>query len=318
MGAIPEMMVSNSNITPWHRQGIVIDRYLTGNEAYTLAQLDYEVSKMGLYDMAGRTVDGRYVLVTDKGHVGKQPQIVADRYEIIQNTELADIVDGLGLNVQTAGTMWNRSFAWMLADLGESPMFDGTDEAIHRFLLVGAHHGTGTFQIAGVPVRVVCENTLQMALVAGDMMHSIRHTKNASGQLSAAKRSLDRTFAAFDDFDKAAHRMMESSFTDDEFRAMTNHIVPRVEAQYDHWNKCLNTRAFNASINKRMGVFNVWCGNTLTNNGQKTKWHALQAFNEYELHENGHNKNRDVRNMGNFIKGNLPLTKAAEKYLIGA
>ena len=104
MGAIPEMMVSVGE-TPWHRQGLVLpnDTVLTPYDAYTLGGLNYKIIKKPLLDSDTYTpIEGRWLLkrevpdgMLDKV-IGKKPQIVSDRYEIIQNSEMVDLVHELG------------------------------------------------------------------------------------------------------------------------------------------------------------------------------------------------------------------------------
>jgi phage/plasmid-like protein (TIGR03299 family) len=327
MGAIPEEMVSNSNLTPWHRTGLVVDHYLSADEAYRMGGLDYEISKVPILDSdTYAEVPGRYQLkagfpdwhskydaTMPRVSVGTKPQIVSDQYEVIENVVLADIADVLDVNIQTAGTMWNKSFAWILADLGESPKFDG-DEIQHRYLLIATHHGKGNLVIAGVNYRVVCENTYNLALKSGEMFHTIRHSSQASHRITAAKVALENTYLAFDEQDKLIAQMMDYEMSDGVFRAFVNTVAPEIH----NWaldNKSVSAKAFNARNETRGALFSIWDGDTVP---EKTAWTAYQTVNEYELHRHGHDKNRQERMAAKLVKGDFPMSAKAEKILVSS
>lgn len=326
MGAIPEMMVSVGE-TPWHRQGLVVpeNTVLTPADAYTLGGLDYSIIKKPLLD--GDTyqpIEGRYLLkreVIDKLNdtvIGTKPQIVSDRYEIIQNYAIKEIVDELGLPVITAGTMFNSSMAWMLLDLGESIAFKGTEEATNRFLLVATHHGTGNFVVYVVTVRVVCQNTYDIATRFGDLRWSIKHTSSAQERLVEARHGLERAYRAMDQMDHEIEKLLDQSFTETQFEQLVDVIQPKVMSRQGvkpngEWGT-INTKAVNASVNTRQTMREIWSNENGTI-PRKSAFHAIQTVNEYEQHFHGHGKNRDQRMMSKFIKGDMPMTATATKYV---
>lgn len=322
MGAIPEMMVSVGE-TPWHRKGLVLpdDTVLTPQSAYELGGLDYTIEKRPI--MSGDSyelIPGRFQLarrndVFQYTPIGKQPQIVSDRYEIIQNDEIVRIVEPLDLPVVTAGTMFNSSMAWMLLDLGESVMFKGTEEATQRFLLVAAHHGTGNFVVYVVTVRVVCQNTYDLATKLGDMRWSIKHTASAQDRLSDARYALESAYRKADEMDHEIMRLLDTEFTNDQFRDVVDGIQLPVEATYkvhpvtNEWVQS-NTRAQNAAAETRTQLWNIW-GNGNDTIPRQSAFHAIQTVNEYEQHYHGQTKNRDQRMMTKFINRDFPMTVKA-------
>lgn len=324
MGAIPEMMVSVGK-TPWHRQGLVLpgDTVLTPHDAYTLGGLDYEIQKQPMLDnQTFVPLPNRWVLkrvVTNKLHdimIGNQPQIVSDRYEIIQNFEIVDLVNELQLPVVTAGTMFNSSMAWMLLDLGESIAFKGTEEATDRFLLVATHHGTGNFVVYVVTVRVVCQNTYDIATKFGDLRWAIKHTASAQDRLVKARQGLERAYRAMDEMDAEIEKLLDKDFRDSQWEVLVDTIQPKVqprsgEKRNGEWGQ-LNTKAVNAASETRNKLNLIWSNenNTIP---RQSAFHAIQAVNEYEQHSHGHGKNRDQRMMQKFIKGDMPMTRTATK-----
>ena len=326
MGAIPEEMVSVGK-TPWHRKGLVLPdgTELSPDDAFTLGGLNYKIIKKPLLDNdTYQPIEGRWLLkreITDALEdkmIGTKPQIVSDRYEIIQNYEIVDLVNELGLPVVTAGTMFNSSMAWMLLDLGESIAFAGTEEATERFLLAATHHGTGNFVVYVVTVRVVCQNTYDLAKQMGNLRWSIKHTSSAKDRLIEAKSGLERAYRAIDDMDREIMQLLDRPFRESQWDLLVDTIQPFVppregEKPNGEWG-VLNTKAVNASAEARRQLDLIW----MNDNGtipRKSAFHAIQAVNEYEQHFHGHNKNRDQRMMAKFIKADMPMTRTAERFV---
>ena len=294
MGAIPETMMSNSGATPWHGIGTIIDEFVDGQRALELGGIDWSVRKVPLYtypmtpSFNGATDMDRvesHVALQDSN--GRNISVVSPKYEVLQNEELADITDTLGLNVQTCGQMWDGQFVWMLSDLGESPRFDGSDEAMHRWLLVSTWHGSGAFRIEGVNIRVVCENTLRIAQSGGDLFHSIQHRSGAYDRLAEAKLALVETYNGFDEFDAWAASLMDKPVSRATFGdEVLERLFPRPDAD-------ASDRVRHNWHNRRQTLRNIFDGPTI--GGQQTAWHFLQTINEYELWHQGHGKDTTRR-----------------------
>lgn len=324
MGAIPETMVSVGE-TPWHRKGLVVpsDTLLTPASAFELGGLNYEIIKTPMLDNdTFMPIPDRWLLkrvVKDKLTdimIGRQPQIVSSRYEIIQNDAIKDMVDELGLPVVTAGSMFNSSMAWMLLDLGESIMFKGTEEATNRFLLVATHHGTGNFVVYVVTVRVVCQNTYDLATKLGDLRWSIKHTSSAQDRLIEVKQGLERAYRAMDEMDAEIMKLMDREFRTDQWLTLRDTIQPKVQQRHGEkrngeWG-VINTKAVNAATETRKQLDLIWHNDNGTIPRQSA-FHAIQAVNEYEQHYHGHGKNRDQRMMKKFVENDFPMTRTATR-----
>lgn len=319
MGAIPETMMSNSGVTPWHGLGVVIDEFVDGRRALQLGGIDWTVSKVPLYTAvdpfaprlqdALQMMDG-YVALQDSN--GRDLSVVSPKYEILQNDELADIADTLGLNVQTCGQMWDGKFVWMLVDLGESPRFDGTDEAMHRWLLISTWHGSGSFRIEGVNIRVVCENTLRIAQSGGELFHSIQHRSGAHDRLVEAKAALVETYQGFDEFDAWAAELMDKQVTRQAFGdEVLAQLFPKPDAD-------ASARVRRNWHDRRQTLRGIFDGPTI--GSQETAWHFLQTVNEYELWHQGHGKDttrraKQTAQAKAWANARFPLTNKAARIL---
>ena len=317
MGAVPETMMYRGE-TPWHGIGTATEGEVSGKEALVLAECDFTVRKVPLYTHA--MLDGKHTYSAHRveSHValqdsnGRNLSVVSPKYEVLQNEELADITDTLGLNVQTCGQMWDGKFVWMLSDLGESPRFDGSDEAMHRWLLVSTWHGSGAFRIEGVNIRVVCENTLRIAQGGGDLFHSIQHRSNAHDRLAEAKLALVETYNGFDEFDAWAASLMDKPVSRYTFgEEVLPQLFPKPDAD-------ASDRVRHNWQNRRQTLRNIFDGPTI--GGEQTAWHFLQTVNEYELWHQGHGKDttrraKQTAQAKAWAKARFPLTNKAANIL---
>jgi len=155
---------------PWHRLGEKLDAPATAEEAITAAGLDYEIS---LTDEA--TVDGMMVPKT-KAVVRYDNQtvlgVVSDRYVPVQNKQAFSFLDSCvadnGLRYHTAGALGQGEKIFLLAKLPGHLRVKQTEDVVDKYLLLSnSHNGSSALRVLFTPVRVVCQNTLSMALRQG-------------------------------------------------------------------------------------------------------------------------------------------------------
>ena len=92
--------------------------------------------------------------------------VVSDRYRIVQNEEAFQFTDDLlgeGVTYETAGSLQGGKKVWMLAKLPEKYIIAG-DEVTPYLVFFHSHDGSSGVKVAMTPVRVVCQNTLNLAL----------------------------------------------------------------------------------------------------------------------------------------------------------
>lgn len=178
----------------WHNLGIVTSDAMTWQQAMSLAGLDWTVSKRELQTADGAKIRGAMAIFRDSNNA--ELGIVGPDYSPIQNRTAFDFCDVLlesagGAHYEAAGALGFGEKIWCLARVpGADFSITGTDDKHESYLLFcTSHDGSLAAQARLTDVRVVCWNTLQMALSAKDSAFvKIKHTKEAERRLDSAKK----------------------------------------------------------------------------------------------------------------------------------
>ena len=176
--------------TPWHGLGRRVIECPTSEEAIKVAGLDWDVIPKPIYDEFGREIPG--FKVNQRSSDQKNLGIVTDRYKIVQNREAFAFTDALlgeGVRYETAGSLASGKRVWMLARLENTTI---AEENIDPYLVfTNSHDGTGAVRVAITPVRVVCQNTLNLALQNASRHWSCAHKGDIQGKLEEARYTLE-------------------------------------------------------------------------------------------------------------------------------
>jgi len=191
---------------PWHKLGVQFEEEFTSAEAIAAARLDYPVLKEQLYrlrpELGRGVVEPTEAFATINGHTQDVLGVVGDGYEVLQNQEAFDFFDVLlkesGGKLQTAGAIGKGEKVWMLAKLPEV-FYPLVGDGVEQFLLgTTSHDGTMKTEVRMTSVRVVCENTFNLAMKGSTGVIAIRHTSNMRQKLEMAAMVLLRYKEHFD------------------------------------------------------------------------------------------------------------------------
>jgi len=175
---------------PWHGLGTCVEEALTSGDALRESGLDWSVFQRPILTDDQIRIPGYKANIrdTDNRILG----VVSDRYKIVQNHEAFAFVDALlgeGVRFETAGSLHEGRKVWILAKLPNSYSFDGED--IDPYLVFSnSHDGNSSIRVAMTPIRVVCQNTLNLALNSTKRMWSTVHVGNIQDKLAIAQNTL--------------------------------------------------------------------------------------------------------------------------------
>ena len=162
--------------------------------------------------------------------------IVGERYQVLQNEELFAFGDAMldGGRWETAGPIKNGTVVFGSLAL-ERDMSIGNGDKVNSYLLVHtSHDGSLAIQASVTPVRVVCQNTLNMAVGhngrKAKQSFRIRHTQTVQGKVQAAREALGLATQYLDAFEVEAQDMIAQAITTDTFFDIIKAAYPQPEA----------------------------------------------------------------------------------------
>ena len=211
---------------PWHGLGTKVEEAPTSADALYLAGLDWKVVQEHIFTETGDTILGYRVNVRDSDR--KVLGVVSERYKIIQNSEafaFTDTLLGNGVRYETAGSLQDGRRVWLLARLPREYIIAG--ERISPYLVFSnSHDGSGAVKVALTPIRVVCNNTLNLALGTASRSWSMVHTGNIRDKIQEAKDTLFMAEEYMDSLGKEFERLRRQKVTDGQIREYVEQLLP--------------------------------------------------------------------------------------------
>lgn len=221
-----ETMFSTREV-PWHGLGRIVSEAPASKEALELAGLDWEVIQKDII-----TVDGYNIIPGFKANVrstdDKVLGIVTDRYKVVQNKEAFEFTDlllGEGVKYETAGSLQGGRRVWMLARLPHQYIING-EEITPYMVFTNSHDGSGAIRVAITPVRVVCSNTLNLALSTAKRCWSCNHVGDINGKLEDARNTLLYAGKYMSELGKSIEQLNQIKLNDAKVIEFVNELIP--------------------------------------------------------------------------------------------
>ena len=210
---------------PWHGLGTVVAEAPTSAEALELAGLDWKVEQTPIYTPHGK-VDGYRANVRNTD--GQVLGVVTDRYKVIQNTEAFAFTDellGSGVRYETAGSLQNGRKIWLLARMPREFIIAG--ERISPYLVFSnTHDGSGAVRVAVTPIRVCCNNTLNLALRTASRSFSMVHTGDVRGKVAEARQTLFMADTYMENLGREFERLRKQRITEQQVMEYISLLLP--------------------------------------------------------------------------------------------
>lgn len=214
---------------PWHGLGTLVAEAPASTDALICAGLDWRVEQKDVYTGNGSLIPGYKVNLrsTDNAALG----IVSDRYKVVQNEDAFQFTDDLlgeGVTYETAGALQGGKKVWMLAKMPQRYFIAG-DEITPYLVVMNAHDGSSGIKVAMTPIRVVCQNTLNLALNRAKRIWTTKHTENVLSRVHEARETLQLAEAYMGELGRGIDALSQIRLTDKKVMEFMQEFFPVTE-----------------------------------------------------------------------------------------
>lgn len=221
----------NGRFVPWHGLGTPVVEAPNSADALKLAGLDWKVVQKPVFTNNIEIPNYKAnVRDSDNSVLG----IVTDRYKIVQNVDAFDFTDSLigeDVRYETAGSLRNGKTIWLLAKMNQQKILD---DAIDPYIcFTNSHDGTGAIKVCMTPIRVVCNNTLNMALNSAKRCWSTKHMGDIKSKMEEAKHTLGLANTYMEKLAEEADILANSSMKHEEIEKFLDELFPISEKSSD-------------------------------------------------------------------------------------
>ena len=263
----------------WHGLGTVFSEPVTTEEMLRLAHLNDWDIRVELLDLPHESYREWFAVVRTSPFAPHEAEIlgvVGKRYNEFQNEELfafgeALLVDG---RWETAGSIKHGTVVFASLALDRQIVLDptGVADVVNSYLLVHtSHDGSLAVQASVTPVRVVCQNTLNMALKGAKQTFKVRHTQKADEKIKAAREALGTAHQFLDKFEIEAQALLSAKVTDKMFNDIVLNLYPKPEA---------DTKGALTKWTNKVDTINTIYSSPTTFMLKGTAWGAVNALTE--------------------------------------
>jgi phage/plasmid-like protein (TIGR03299 family) len=289
--------------TPWHELGAEFSVAARTNIALAMeaANLNWKVDTQPVYLADGRVNPFSVAVVRDIDNaiIGS----VGPKTSLVQNEDafgiLDELVQNFGLEIETAGALYNGAQVWMLAKLPNSTEEIVPGDKTEGYTLIQHAHDNG-HSLDGILVqtRVVCKNTMAAALAEHGEANTekgrvfkLKKTRNVSVRVGDAGKTMGQLAAALRASNETFRSLARKSLTPREIAEFIEAVIPikpvavttnaKDAARVDSKVLTERRKAIAALVFEGVGAK---MANQFAAKGQATAWGALNAVTEYFDH----------------------------------
>lgn len=212
--------------TPWHGLGTKVMEAPDSEGALIAAGLNWNVIQEPIFTGKNEPIRGYKANIRDSDR--RVLGVVTDRYKVIQNHEAFAFTDellGQGVRYETAGSLQDGKKVWLLAHMPHEYIISG--ERISPYLLFSnTHDGSGAIKVALTPIRVVCNNTLNLALSTAKRSWSMVHTGDIRSKMQEARDTLFMAERYMDELGKEFEALRLKKLSDQKVMEYIEVLLP--------------------------------------------------------------------------------------------
>ena len=291
--------------TPWHGLGTPVMGALNSADALKAAGLDWNVV---VGDAVLKLADGSYVetdkKITYRDSDNKPLGFVSDQYSVVQNIDAFSFTDKLidtgEVKYETAGSLDGGKKVFLLANLPETVILG--DKVMPYLLFSNSHDGTSSVRVTATPVRVVCQNTLNLALDKAQRIWSFIHKGDIMTKVHEAQVTLKNMKDYMEEEKKEAERLASIKIGNDELQKFMEYMFPAEDKANLTHRKARNVIYLRDAFMQRYNADDLA-------NFKGTGWGLVNAASDFASHTKPirTTQNHQEKVMISFMNGNRIL-----------
>lgn len=278
---------------PWHGLGEQLKDGATLDQWRVAAGLDWEIEARSVYfnaytgnqnaknireTITGKIIEGRKALV--RSDTQECLSVMSDRYQIVQPATILefyrDLVDGSQFKLETAGSLKGGAKIWALAKC-ENPIAFGLDKMDSYLLLSTSCDGTMSTVADFTSVRVVCNNTLTMAVGANGAKAAIKVPHSTKFDPTAVKKQLGLIDDRRESFQEDIAKLIDTAISQ---KQAVEYFVD-IYANKNKDGEVENAKSVKRIVTDLMGLYMKGPGAELST-AKGTAWGLVNAVTHFE------------------------------------
>lgn len=268
--------------TPWHGLGKKVLPDLTPAQMLKEAGLDWTVEKVPSFI----TRKGKKIATNQQALVRSSDDailtMVSDDWKPVQNSEAFEffhefVMEG-DMEMHTAGSIKDGKNVWALAKVKESFEILGGDRVDSYLLFSNPHEYGKSIDIRFTPIRVVCNNTLTLALgSSSDLSVRLNHRRSFDGDM--VKRTLGIASTKMDSYKETAEFLASKRYNEETLNEYLTSLFPAMSKD--------NKKVLSRPAEQVLSVMETQPG---AEYGEGSWWQAFNAVTFATDHLLGHNQ----------------------------
>ncbi|MBB1077477.1 DUF932 domain-containing protein [Rhodoferax sp. 4810] len=275
--------------TPWHQLGNQLPAKQSIEVWAQKAGMDWEIKDTPVRYMTEQvgalgsimTFDDQKVLYRSDT---KAPlSVVSGRYQVVQPKEVLefyrDLTENSGFELETAGVLKEGKKFWALAKTGKETVLKGNDTVKGYILLATSCDGTLATTATPTTIRVVCNNTLTIALNGATSAIKVPHSTSFDPQ--AVKKQLGIAVSSWDSFMYRMKTLSERKVKSHEAMNYFLKVMCNTDSHVDPAQGLMNERALKAV----QALYDGKGQGSELASASGTAWGLLNAITQFTDHE---------------------------------
>lgn len=278
---------------PWHGLGQELSPDADIDTWITEAHMDYELMNAPI-EFQDPYSDYMYIpgkKVIYRSDTMTPLAVVGNNYKLVQPKEVLEFfrssTEKAGFKLETAGALFGGAKYWGLARTENEVRISGNDLVRGYLMLATSCDGSMSTIASYVSVRVVCNNTLKLAMENNNSAPHVRvsHRSNFNAELVKSKLGLESSWV---EFSEHVQQMAERKVTDKEAIAFLISVMGNPDKPIEE----------QTSAGKMAEVFELFAGKGIGSNlrsAERTAWGLVNAVTEYVDHRAGRKQDKFTR-----------------------